>query len=101
MNFNKNCLKAVKSKLIVQIDKEYLDTPSRSSGGIYLPVDQQVKVMSGVITSICNSCSNASNSELKEGTRVIFGKYSCTELEGDFIGYASLRTEDILAIIET
>lgn len=40
------------------------------------------------------------NSEIKKGSKVIFAKYSGTEIEIDKEEYLILKAEDILAVVE-
>ncbi len=79
------------------------DAEEMSSGGIILPDTAQEKPQEGKVMSI-GPGKTAENGELikmslKVGDRVLYGKYSGTEVTIDGEEYVFMRESDILAIL--
>ncbi len=79
------------------------DAEEMSSGGIILPDTAQEKPQQGKVMSI-GPGKIAENGELikmslKVGDRVLYGKYSGTEVTIDGEEYVFMRESDILAIL--
>jgi chaperonin GroES len=79
------------------------DAEEISSGGIILPDTAQEKPQQGKVMSI-GPGKTADNGELikmslKVGDRVLYGKYSGTEVTIDGEEYVFMRESDILAIL--
>jgi chaperonin GroES len=79
------------------------DAEEMSSGGIILPDTAQEKPQQGKVMSI-GPGKTADNGELikmslKVGDRVLYGKYSGTEVTIDGEEYVFMRESDILAIL--
>ncbi len=79
------------------------DAEEMSSGGIILPDTAQEKPQQGKVMSI-GPGKTAENGELikmslKVGDRVLYGKYSGTEVTIDGEEYVFMRESDILAIL--
>ena len=80
------------------------DAEEISSGGIILPDTAQEKPQQGKVMSI-GPGKTADNGELikmslKVGDRVLYGKYSGTEVTIDGEEYVFMRESDILAILK-
>lgn len=74
-------------------------------GGIYIPDTAKEKPQEGEVIAAGNGriLDNGSKVELdvKAGDRVLFGKYSGTEVKLDGNEYLILREDDILGVIES
>ena len=72
-------------------------------GGLYIPDSAKEKPQEGKIVAACTGrvLENGQRIELevKEGDRIIFSKYSGTEVKYEGNEYLILRESDILAII--
>ena len=77
---------------------------TKTSGGIVLPGSAAEKPMTGEVTATGNGKILADGSklalEVKTGDKVIFGKYSGTEVKVDGEELLMMKEEDILAVIE-
>lgn len=73
-------------------------------GGIIIPDTAKEKPMKGQIKAVGNGKLNDKGErialEVKEGEKVLFGKYAGTEVKIDSEEYLIMREDDILAIIE-
>ncbi len=81
-----------------------LETEQKSAGGIVLPGAAQEKPQMGEVLAVGtgrvldNGESRAL--EVKAGDKVIFGKYSGTELKLEGEEVLVMKEEDILAVVE-
>ena len=92
-------LKPIGDKVIVQ----RLGSVERSKGGLYLPDAAQEKPQEGKVIAI-GSGRTLKNGKVvpmsvKTGDRIIFGKYSGSEIKVDEKEYVFLSEDDILAIV--
>jgi chaperonin GroES len=73
-------------------------------GGIIIPDTAKEKPQEGEVIAVGNGkmLDNGERSQLdvREGDRVLFGKYAGTEVKLDGEEYLIMREDDILAIIE-
>ena len=73
-------------------------------GGIIIPDSAKDKPQEGEVISVGKGRSNDEGKvfplAVKEGDRVLFGKYSGTEIKLDGKEYKILSSDDILAVIE-
>ncbi|MBQ7717612.1 MAG: co-chaperone GroES [Prevotella sp.] len=68
-------------------------------GGIIIPDTAKEKPMHGKIVATGNGTKDE-EMILKEGDKVLYGKYAGTELEYDGVKYLMMRQSDVLAIIK-
>ena len=73
------------------------DAEEMSSGGIILPDTAQEKPQQGKVMSI--GPGKLIKMSLKVGDRVLYGKYSGTEVTIDGEEYVFMRESDILAVL--
>ncbi|TDJ69296.1 MAG: co-chaperone GroES [Proteobacteria bacterium] len=77
---------------------------STSAGGIVIPDSASEKPSKGEIIAVGNGKILDSGEvralDLKVGDRVLFGKYSGTEVKVDEDEYLVMREDDIMAIID-
>lgn len=81
-----------------------LDSDERSAGGIIIPDTAQEKPMEGEVLSVGPGARTEDGKlvpmDLKAGDRVLFGKWSGTEvkLEGDDV--VIMKESDVMGVIE-
>ena len=85
--------------LVRRIDKE-----EKSAGGIIIPDTAKEKPQEGEVIAIGNGklldSGELSKMNVKKGDRVLFGKYSGTEIKLDGEEHLILREDEILGVIE-
>ena len=73
-------------------------------GGIIIPDTAQEKPQKGEIVAVgkgrVNDDGDVVALEVKEGDKVLFGKYAGNEVTIDDVEYMIMREDDVLAIIE-
>lgn len=76
----------------------------KTKGGIIIPDNAKEKPQQGEVIAVGNGKvledGKKSPLEVKKGDRVLFGKYSGTEIKIDGNEFLMMREEDILGIIE-
>jgi chaperonin GroES len=81
-----------------------LEAETQTASGIIIPDNAKEKPIQGVVRAVGNG-KVADNGEVrplqvKEGDRVLFGKYSGTEIKVGAEEVLILREDEILAIVE-
>jgi len=93
-------LKPLHDRILVQRVEE----ETKTKGGIIIPDTAKEKPAEGKIVSVGDGKVGDDGKriplELKEGDRVLFGKYSGTEVKIEGEEYLIMREDDILGIIE-
>jgi chaperonin GroES len=81
-----------------------MEEPEVTKGGIVIPDTAKEKPIEGrVVAAGPGKMSDAGKRmalQVKEGDRVLFGKYAGTEIKVEGEEYLMMREEDILAIVE-
>ena len=81
-----------------------VDAESRSAGGIIIPDTAQEKPQQGEIVSVGPGARDESGKivplEVKAGDRVLFGKWSGTEVRLDGVDYLIMKESDIMGVLE-
>ena len=80
-----------------------VETENKSSGGIVIPDTAQEKPMIGEVIAVGNG-KVLDNGETRKpsvsvGDRILFGKYSGTEVKLEGADYLMMKEEDIMAIL--
>ena len=74
-----------------------------TKGGIVIPDTAKEKPIEGKVIAVgpgkMSDAGNRMPLQLKEGDRVLFGKYAGTEIKMESEEYLMMREEDILAVI--
>ncbi|MDD3679178.1 MAG: co-chaperone GroES [Patescibacteria group bacterium] len=83
-------LKPLADKLIVK----RLEAEEKTASGIVLPDSAKEKPEQGEVIAVGKDVK-----EVKKGEKVIFGKYSPTEVKVDGAEYLVIKEEDVLAIV--
>lgn len=85
--------------LVLRIGEE-----EKTAGGIIIPDTAKEKPQEGKVVAVgpgkVNEEGNKIALDVKAGDKVLFGKYSGTEIKIDGVEHLIMREEDILAIIE-
>jgi chaperonin GroES len=76
----------------------------RTKGGIIIPDNAKEKPQQGEVIAVGNGKVLEDGKklalEVKKGDRVLFGKYSGSEIKIDGVEYLMMREEDVLGVIE-
>ncbi|MCP4111132.1 MAG: co-chaperone GroES [Desulfobacteraceae bacterium] len=93
-------LKPLQDRILVQRVEE----EEKTKGGIIIPDTAKEKPAEGKIVAVGNGKTGDDGKriplEVKEGDRVLFGKYSGTEVKVEGEEFLIMREDDILGIIE-
>jgi chaperonin GroES len=81
-----------------------IEEEEKTRGGIIIPDTAKEKPMEGEVIAVGSGkvLENGTKQapEVKKGDRVLFGKYSGTEVKIDGVEHLIMREDDILGIIE-
>jgi len=81
-----------------------LDAQQKSSGGLFIPESAKEKPQQAEVVAVGTGRITKSEEVVplvvKQGDRILFGKYAGDEVKLDGINHIILRESDILAIIE-
>ena len=81
-----------------------LDQEAKSKGGIIIPDTAKEKPMEGRVIAVgagkVNEEGVVTPLDVKAGDRILFGKYSGTEIKLDGDEHLIIREEDVLAVLE-
>jgi chaperonin GroES len=76
----------------------------RTKGGIIIPDSAKEKPVEGEVIAVGNGKVTEDGKvralDVKKGDRILFGKYSGTEIKVDGVEHLILREEEVLGIIE-
>ncbi len=83
---------------------ERIDQEEKSSGGIIIPDTAQEKPMEGKVMAVGNGTRNDDGKvhplDVKKGDRILFGKWSGTEVKMDGKDLIVMKESDIMGVIE-
>jgi chaperonin GroES len=79
---------------------ERFEEEAKTASGIIIPDNAKEKPLEGKVIAVSKEVEEDENLPLKEGDRVVFAKYSGTDITIDGKEYLVLNTDDILGIIE-
>ena len=83
---------------------ERIDQEEKSSGGIIIPDTAQEKPMEGKVMAVGNGTRNEDGKvhplDVKKGDRILFGKWSGTEVKMDGKDLIVMKESDIMGVIE-
>ena len=93
-------LRPLQDRILVQRVEE----ETKTKGGIIIPDTAKEKPAEGKVVAVGNGkVSDDGNRvpvELKKGDRILFGKYSGTEVKVEGEEYLIMREDDVLGVIE-
>jgi chaperonin GroES len=82
---------------------ERLDAEAKSAGGIIIPDTAQEKPQQGKVVAIGPGGRDESGKlipiDIKVGDRILFGKWSGTEVKIDAIEYLIMKESDIMGVL--
>lgn len=85
--------------LVIRMEKE-----EKTAGGIVIPDTAKEKPQEGRVVAVgpgkWDDCGNRISLEVKEGDRVVFGKYAGTEIKIDGEKHIFMREDDILGVLK-
>ena len=80
-----------------------VETEEKTKGGIIIPDSAKEKPVEGKVVAVGNGKAQKDGSlrplDVKVGDRVLFGKYSGTEVKIEGEEHVLLREDDILAVV--
>ena len=81
-----------------------IESEQKTAGGIIIPDTAQEKPQEGEIVAVGSGARDESGKviklDVKKGDRVLFGKWSGTEIKVDGVDLLIMKESDILGIIE-
>jgi len=81
-----------------------VEEQEKSKGGIIIPDSAKERPLEGEVISVGNGKRLEDGTlvplDVKKGDRVLFGKYSGTEIKVDGVEHLILREEEVLGVIE-
>ena len=81
-----------------------IEETQTTKGGIVIPDTAKEKPIEGRVIAVgpgkMSDAGNRMSLQAKEGDRILFGKYSGTEIKVEGEEYLMMREDDILAIVE-
>jgi chaperonin GroES len=93
-------IRPLHDRVLIQRVKE----EEKTKGGIIIPDTAKEKPIEGKVTAVGNGRiledGKVRKLEVKKGDRVLFGKYSGTEVKIDGEEFVMLREEEILGVVE-
>ena len=93
-------LRPLQDRVIVQ----RLEEEEKTKGGIIIPDTAKEKPQEGKVISVgkgkLNDVGKLVPMSVKEGDKILFGKYSGTEVKLNGNEYLIMREEDILGVVE-
>ena len=82
---------------------ERIDAETKSAGGIFIPDSAQEKPSQGEIIAVGPGGRDEAGKlipiDLKKGDRVLFGKWSGTEVKLDNVDYLIMKESDIMGVL--
>ncbi|MFO0588117.1 MAG: co-chaperone GroES [Polyangiaceae bacterium] len=93
-------MRPLQDRVIIKRVKE----EERTKGGLIIPDSAKEKPIEGLVVAVGNGKvledGTVKKLDVKEGDRVLFGKYSGTEVKIDGEEHLIMREDDILGVIE-
>ena len=93
-------IKPLQDRVVVRRIKE----DEKTKGGLYIPDTAKEKPVEGTVVAVGNGKvledGTLRKLDIKTGDRVLFGKYSGTEVKIEGEEHLILREDDILGVIE-
>ena len=81
-----------------------LEEQNKTAGGLYIPDTAKEKPMEATIVAVGNGKLQEDGTlrklEIKAGDKVLFTKYSGSEIKIDGVEHLILREDDVLAVLE-
>jgi len=94
MEASKMTLKPIEKRVVIELKDDIVE---KNVGGIIIPDTAKDKPNIGVVTAV--GTDEALKKIIKVGDKVIYAKYSGTEIEIDGKKYLIVSQDDVLAVI--
>lgn len=88
-------LKPLKDKVVIQM----VEQEEKTAGGLFLPTTAQEKLQFAKVIAT-SEFTAAEDRQVSVGDKVVFEKYSGTEVKLDGQEYIIVKEKDIIAIVE-
>ena len=96
----KGKIRPLQDRLIV----ERIEGEEKTSAGLYIPDTAKEKPQQGKVVAVGKGRIREDGTiqplDLKEGDKILFGKYSGTEIKIDGREYLIMREDDVLGVLE-
>jgi len=93
-------IRPLQDRLIVQ----RIESEEKTAGGLFIPDSAKEKPQQGRVLSVGKGKVREDGTvqplDLKEGDKILFGKYSGTEIKIDGDDYLIMREDDVLGVLE-
>jgi chaperonin GroES len=100
MASSKSKIRPLHDRLIV----ERLDGEEKTAGGLFIPDTAKEKPQQGRVVSVgkgrVREDGTVQSLDVKAGDKILFGKYSGTEIKIDGNEFLIMREDDVLGIVE-
>ena len=100
MRGNRMKIRPLQDRVIVK----RLEEEGKTKGGIIIPDTAKEKPVEGIVVAVGKGKTAEDGKliklDVKAGDRILFGKYSGTEVKIDGVEHLIMREDDILGIIE-
>src|SRR5262249_1471981 len=84
--------------------KRIEDQTEKTAGGLYIPDSAKEKPQEGEVVSVGNGKRTEDGKilpmDLKAGDRILFGKYSGSDIKIDGVEYLIMREDEVLGVLE-
>jgi len=81
-----------------------IEEQEKTKGGIIIPDSAKEKPVEGIVVAVGNGkvlkTGKVQPLDVKVGQKVLFGKYSGTEVKLDGVEHVMLTEDDVLAVVE-
>lgn len=93
-------IKPLADKIVIKV----IDDVEKTSGGIFIPDSAKEKPQKGEVVAVgpgkFSDSGTREEMDVKAGDKILFAKYSGTDVKIDEVEYKILSVKDVLAIIE-
>ena len=87
--------------VVKRIDK---DEAEKTAGGLFIPDSAKEKPQEGEVVAVGNGKRNDKGErdalDVKAGDRILFGKYSGSDIKIDGVEYLIMREDEVLGVLE-
>ena len=90
-----NMLKPLKDRVVIQM----VEQEEKTAGGLFLPTAAQEKLQFAIVLAV-SEFTEEKDRQVQVGDRVVFEKYTGTEVKLDGQEYIIVKEKDIIAIVE-
>ncbi len=93
-------IRPLQDRLIV----ERIESEEKTAGGLYIPDSAKEKPQQGRVLAVgkgkVREDGKVQPLDLKEGDKILFGKYAGTEIKIEGDDYLIMREDDVLGVLE-